>query len=66
MARESIHTELGEELECTRCREFWPADDEFFSRTSDNRDGFKSWCKACFIGYDRARMARRRSMEVSQ
>ncbi|GAA0495920.1 hypothetical protein [Pigmentiphaga daeguensis] len=65
MARETIHTELGEELERTRCRAFWPADDEFYSRVRAG-GAFKSWCKACLIAYDRDRAQRRQSTEVSR
>ena len=29
---------------CSHCREYWPADTEFYNRTGD---GLFSWCKAC-------------------
>lgn len=32
---------------CSRCREWLPAENEFFPRSSGNRDGLHSWCKAC-------------------
>lgn len=38
-------TELGEELQCAQCREFWPADREFFYF---NNGRAHSWCKACY------------------
>ena len=65
MARESIQTELGEELQCSRCRSFWPADEEFYSRVRAG-GAFKSWCKACLIADDRDRAQRRQSAEVSR
>jgi hypothetical protein len=44
-ARNTIQTELGEEVQCTKCREFWPADPEFFYFTNGKPH---SWCKACY------------------
>jgi hypothetical protein len=42
--RATIETELGTEAQCSRCREFFPADREFFFASK----GFiHSWCKAC-------------------
>lgn len=29
---------------CTRCKEYWPADTEFFYKSGD---GLHTWCKAC-------------------
>ncbi|NYT81392.1 hypothetical protein H0A70_07805 [Alcaligenaceae bacterium] len=37
-------TEIGEEIQCAKCKEFWPADDEFFFARPG---GWRSWCKAC-------------------
>ena len=39
--------EAGElEKRCAKCRDYWPADNEFFH--SQNRDdGLHPWCKAC-------------------
>lgn len=42
MAAELRVTELGEEKRCKRCLDWWPNDDEFFSRR-DRRD----YCRAC-------------------
>lgn len=39
--------EIVEEFEeriCARCREAWPADEEFFHKKGD---GLHSYCKAC-------------------
>ncbi|HWH86333.1 MAG TPA: hypothetical protein VNV36_06130 [Pseudomonas sp.] len=36
----------GVERYCVHCREYWPADNEFFRVRAD--DGkFSSWCRAC-------------------
>lgn len=37
-------TEYGPERRCSKCGEYWPADDEFFHRC---RTGLASACKAC-------------------
>jgi hypothetical protein len=38
----------GVELLCTKCREFWPADGEFFYRDTGGVRGLTAWCRACF------------------
>lgn len=38
--------ELGAEARCSRCREWWPADSEFFYKQSDGQP--HSFCKACY------------------
>ena len=40
----------GLEKRCSRCREYWPADSEFFP-TSNRSDGLHDWCKACHSEY---------------
>lgn len=45
--------ELGVQRRCSRCREWWPADPEFFYH--DTPDRLHSWCKACWAEYHRAR-----------
>lgn len=47
MSRASIQTELGLEIQCSKCRDYWPADPEFFYPGKD-QFGFHSWCKACY------------------
>lgn len=37
------------EKRCPRCKDYWPADSEFFYSTGDKGDGLTSWCKACYI-----------------
>lgn len=40
--------EDGELLKrCSRCREHWPADTEFFYAAKGD-DGLNAWCKACY------------------
>jgi hypothetical protein len=46
MTRETRQTELGEEVKCAKCGDFWPADKEFFYFQSDGRP--HSYCKACY------------------
>ncbi|WP_428718548.1 hypothetical protein [Undibacterium curvum] len=45
MSRERQQSELGEEVKCAKCGEFWPADSEFFFM---NKGRPHSWCKACY------------------
>lgn len=51
--------EAGElEKRCAKCREYWPADNEFFH--SQNRDdGLHTWCKACCADSQALRWATR-------
>lgn len=50
--------ENGElEKRCSRCREYWPADNEFFHAGAAYDDGLHCQCKACFI--ERRRRERR-------
>lgn len=34
---------------CSRCKEYWPADTEFFYATSSSSDGLHNWCMACYL-----------------
>ncbi len=43
--RERRITELGEEVKCAMCNEFWPADPEFFYFSGGQPH---SYCKACY------------------
>lgn len=36
----------GPERLCTHCREWWPADEEFFFKATGGK-GLHIWCKAC-------------------
>lgn len=48
--RERRETELGTEVRCSCCGEFWPEDKEFFF-VFDGK--VHSWCKACYRGNDK-------------
>jgi hypothetical protein len=37
------------EKRCSRCKEYWPADSEFFHRVPSQLDGLHGWCKACYV-----------------
>ncbi len=43
--RKKILTELGLEILCCKCNEYWPASIEFFYRKGG---GWHSYCKACY------------------
>jgi hypothetical protein len=49
-------TEIGLEARCSKCRDYWPADSEFFYVSPDGR--LHSWCKACYV-QDRVEKGRR-------
>jgi len=51
----ALITDIGRELYCPRCKEFWPADTEFFHSTPSHRDGLAFWCKACYSVADKLR-----------
>jgi hypothetical protein len=50
-----ITSELGIEKRCLACRQFWPADSEFFAPRNNRRDPLSQRCRACiaelFWGY---------------
>jgi hypothetical protein len=33
---------------CSRCKDHWPADTEFFYASTAEQDGLFAWCKACY------------------
>lgn len=41
-------SELGLEARCSTCKQFWPADTEFYHAAKSNIDGLASQCKACY------------------
>jgi hypothetical protein len=43
-----VDTELGRELLCSKCQEYWPMDTEFFHR-ANTCHGFRTECKACYF-----------------
>lgn len=36
---------------CSKCREYWPADSQFFYASASKDDGLICWCKACYIDW---------------
>ena len=46
MAREHQQTDIGDEVQCAKCSDFWPADSEFFYMRAGRPH---SWCKACYV-----------------
>ncbi len=48
MTRKTTQTELGTEIQCAKCKAFYPADREFFFHQPSNQYGCHSWCKACY------------------
>ena len=45
--------ELGPQKRCSHCGEWWPADSDFYQYNRATRDGFHSWCKACWAAWRR-------------
>ena len=45
VVRARQQTELGEEVQCAKCRDFWPADSEFFYFSGGRPH---SWCIDCY------------------
>lgn len=52
-------TNEGKERLCAKCKEWWPADGEFFHRTGG--DVLHCWCKACVI---ETKLAKRQAASV--
>lgn len=48
---------------CSRCKEHWPADSEFFYSMASSQDGLHCWCKAC---YQQWRYPNGRSQSLAQ
>lgn len=44
--RPRIESDAGTEILCSKCKEFWPEDPEFFFGNAVT--GYHSWCKACY------------------
>lgn len=60
LRRASIQTELGIEIQCSQCKEFWPADGDFFFLS---RGVPHSWCKACYQNHPKSAERKRRWVE---
>ena len=37
------------EKRCSQCKEYWPADTDFFYSTRSTKDGLNNWCRACYV-----------------
>lgn len=48
------------EKRCGRCKQFLPADSEFFYQHKREPDGLYDWCKACYVEWFNARKSKRR------
>lgn len=62
MARERIKTEIGDEIKCAKCGEFWPEDPEFFYFC---RGRPHSWCKDCYVNDPKTIAKKQRFIEKS-
>jgi hypothetical protein len=49
--KRGVYTYVDSELykRCSRCKEYWPADTEFFFSSAAEPDGLIACCKACYI-----------------
>lgn len=54
-------TPEGPEKFCVRCKEWWPADGEFFQPAKNRAGGLFYCCKACFAEWLRAHRAKQAS-----
>lgn len=60
MARERRTTEIGEEIQCNKCKDFWPIDKEFYYFNGATP---YSWCKDCYTNDDKVKAKYQRSVE---
>lgn len=58
-------TDEGPEKMCTKCREWWPADLEFFYADPKGVGGLFLYCKACYMDHIRP-PARRAAVRAAQ
>lgn len=54
----------GPEKFCGTCREWWPADPEFFCRDSGSPSGLFHACKACCADHQRATRDRKKQQQA--
>lgn len=52
-------SDIGQEKLCGRCQEWWPADPEFFFRSTTKAGGLFHCCKACYAEWLHGRKAAR-------
>lgn len=53
-----LETDLGLEKRCSKCREYWPADNTAFYVCSKAPDGLYDWCKACYLEWKKGWVVR--------
>lgn len=59
-SRMTIETDLGTEIQCAKCKEFWPCDPEFFFFQGGRPH---SWCKACYADDPKVKANRARAVQ---
>ncbi len=56
MANQRLDGDGELEKQCTKCGDWWPADNEFFFTTGTRaKKKLHSWCKACYLEEKRAK-----------
>lgn len=50
-----VNEDGEEEKFCRKCKEWWPADTEFFYSNKSQPDGLYRYCIACYLEYRRKR-----------
>lgn len=56
-------SEVGREILCSPCKEYWPADTEFFHSVPSQKDGLNGWCKACYAEWQNSKKAKLKELE---
>ena len=54
-------TEYGQEKLCTRCNEWWPADEEFFAPNAQGSGQLFHYCRACQVEWQRGQRVKKRA-----
>jgi len=54
-------TEYGPEKLCTRCNEWWPADEEFFAPDAQGSGQLFHYCRACRVEWQRSQRDKKRA-----
>jgi len=62
----AIISSLGRELKCSKCKEYWPADTQFYHSKPGVKSGLQDWCKACYGTWDRERRELRKQKRKAQ
>lgn len=51
----AVISDIGREMRCSKCKEYWPADTQFYHPLPSKEPGLQPWCKACYGTWDRER-----------